>query len=200
MINHFLFKNVSNYDSSLLIKHNYKNKTILFHENDKCNSVYLVISGIINVATFTYDGKEYIFNVLKENDIFGDTPTFSNNTFLGDFIALTDVELIEIKKDNFIKLLQNETILNNYLNYISKKNLKLRYQVKLYSQTSIRDRILFYLNNEAKNSKVIRIKSKELLAKELNILRPSLSRELINLKKEGIIDYNKKEIILLKKW
>ena len=70
--------------------------------------------------------------------------------------------------------------------------------MKLASQKSLRDKILFYLANYAKenNTKIIPIKSKELLANILNVPRPSLSRELINLKKDGIIEFDRTKIIL----
>ena len=71
--------------------------------------------------------------------------------------------------------------------------------MKLLSQKSIADRIMFYLINEYKKTgnKKVSIISKEDLANKLNIPRPSLSRELINLKDEGLIDYNRYFITLL---
>jgi Mn-dependent DtxR family transcriptional regulator len=56
------------------------------------------------------------------------------------------------------------------------------------------------LNSETKKLKtnIIPILSKEDLAMKLNIPRPSLSRELIKLKEQGIIDYNKNYIELKK--
>ena len=52
---------------------------------------------------------------------------------------------------------------------------------------------MFYLKTKQKqlNTNKIPIQNKETLAKLLNIPRPSLSRELINLKNKGIIKYNK---------
>ena len=55
---------------------------------------------------------------------------------------------------------------------------------------------MFYLLSEQKrlNSNIIPINGKEQLAKYLNIPRPSLSRELINLKEKGIIDFDRYQI------
>ena len=91
-------------------------------------------------------------------------------------------------------------ILENYLTLTSIKNTKLRNTLKLYSQKSITDRIMFYLLSEQKklNSNIIPINGKESLAKLLNIPRPSLSRELINLKNKGILDFDKYSITLIR--
>ena len=56
---------------------------------------------------------------------------------------------------------------------------------------------LFYLNEnyQKNNDKTIYIDSKENLAKYLNIPRPSLSRELINMRNEDIISFDRHKII-----
>ena len=104
-----------------------------------------------------------------------------------------------IPKDLLIELFSNKTFLINYLSIISEKNTKLRERLKLLSQKSISDRIMFYLINEYKRigNKKIPITSKEDLAIKLNIPRPSLSRELIRLKDEGLINYNRYFITLM---
>ena len=96
-------------------------------------------------------------------------------------------------------MFKDQTFLLNFLSIIAKKSTDLRNRLKLLSHKSIEERILFYLDSEKKRLKTnkIPIKSKEVLAKLLNIPRPSLSRELIKLKDKGIIDYNRYNITLL---
>ncbi|MCR5462575.1 MAG: Crp/Fnr family transcriptional regulator, partial [bacterium] len=109
-----------------------------------------------------------------------------------------DTTLCIIPKDNWLKLLENKIILKNYLEIISTKVFKIQSKVKILSQKSIREKILFYLFSESKriNKKKIPIKSKESLSLYLNVPRPSLSRELIKLKSENVIDYNRYSITL----
>lgn len=199
MISHFLFDGAIKDYSNLIKKVKLNKNQILFSEGDRCDSVYLVLSGCINISTITLEGKEYVFNTLNKNDIFGDSLSFlEKNEYLGDGIAFEKSEIAIINKDDFINILREDrNVLNNYLSYNAKRNLETRFKIKLFSQQSIRDKILFYLKEKEKN-KIVYIKSKEALAKELNVLRPSLSRELIELKKENIIDYDRKKIIFLK--
>ena len=81
---------------------------------------------------------------------------------------------------------------------LSKRSMANQEKVKIYSQNNIEDRILFYLFEESKkqNTKTIKIKSKENLALLLNIPRPSLSRSLIKLKDESLIEYDRYSITL----
>ena len=71
-------------------------------------------------------------------------------------------------------------------------------RLKVLSQKEIRDKILFILYDNLKQNKnnVYFIESKEKLSRFINVTRPSLSRELINMKNEGIIDFGKHYIKL----
>ena len=74
--------------------------------------------------------------------------------------------------------------------------MKLQDKIKILTQKTNREKILFYIKNEIKRTKnkTIKINSKEELAKILNIPRPSLSRELILLKEDGYIFYDRDTI------
>ena len=178
---------------------NYKKETLIFNEKEECKYLALILEGEVHISTLTYNDKEYTISVLNKNDTFGEFLLFSNNTqYLGDIIASSNTKIAFIDKSNLLELLQDKVILENYLKLLSKKSMANQEKIKIYSQKNIEDRILFYLFEESKkkNSKIIKIKSKENLALLLNIPRPSLSRSLIKLKNESLIEYDKHSITL----
>ena len=193
-----LFLGAKDYEKYVYYKE-YNKNAIIFLEGEACNNVCIVMKGEISITTSNYDSLVEINN-LKENEIFGDSLVLSDdNRYLGSIMATKDTTLCIIPKDNWLKLLENKTILKNYLEIVSNKVFKIQSKVKILSQKSIREKILFYLVSESKrlNKKKISIKSKESLALYLNVPRPSLSRELISLKNDGIIDFNRYYITLL---
>jgi CRP-like cAMP-binding protein len=201
MYNHPLFKgiNLKKYEAHFIIN-KYEANTLIFHEGDECDSVGIVLKGQLTISTMTALDNEYIINMLNSNDIFGDTLLFSEKTlYLGDGIVTKDSTILFITKELLLEMFKEEKFLLNFLQLVSQKSLDLRNRLKLFSHKNISERILFYLESESKknNSKKIPIKSKENLAKLLNIPRPSLSRALINLKKKKIIDYNRYYITLM---
>ena len=201
MNNHPLFLNVDlkKYEKNFEIK-KYPANTLIFHEGEECNHLGIILKGQLIISTLTALDKEYVINILNKNDLFGDTLLFSEKTlYLGDGIVSKDLEVLLISKNLLLEMFKDQTFLLNFLSIIAKKSTDLRNRLKLLSHKSIEERILFYLDSEKKRLKTnkIPIKSKEVLAKLLNIPRPSLSRELIKLKDKGIIDYNRHNITLL---
>ncbi len=193
-----LFENAKDYEKYVYYKE-YNKNALIFLEGEACNNVCVVVKGEISIVTSNYDSLVEINN-LKENEIFGDSLILiEDNRYLGNIMALKNTKLCIIPKDNWLNLLENKTILKNYLEIISNKVFKIQSKVKILSQKSIREKILFYLITESKrlNKKKIPIKSKESLAFYLNVPRPSLSRELIKLKEDNIIDYDRYYIELL---
>lgn len=194
-----IFEGVKDYESLINIK-NYSKGEHIFLEGKKCENVCIVNQGMVSIITPTYNGDSIEINHLKKNELFGDSLIMANdNRYLGDVVSLDNTTLIIIDKNNWFKLLENKIFLKNYLEIVSNKVIKIQSRVKVLSQKSIREKIMFYLFTETKrlNNKEIIIRSKEELALYLNIPRPSLSRELISLKNEGIIDYSKHIIKLL---
>ena len=192
-----LFENAKGYEKYVYYKEFNKN-ALIFLEGEKCTNVCIVIKGEVSIVTSNYDSLVEINN-LKENELFGDSLLLiEDNRYLGNIMALKDTKLCIIPKDNWLKILEDKTILKNYLEIISNKVFKIQSKVKILSQKSIREKILFYLLSESKRigKKKIPIKSKESLSLYLNIPRPSLSRELIKLKDESIIDFDRYSIIL----
>ena len=95
----------------------------------------------------------------------------------------------------------NERILENFVTLLSDKVIMLNKKVKSTSLKSVKHKVVDYIleKSNVANSNVIMInESKEDIASYLGIPRPSLSRELIKLRDENIIDFDRNSITILK--
>ena len=201
MNNHPLFLNIDlkRYEKDFIIK-KYPANTLIFHEGEECSHLGIILKGQLIISTLTSLEKEYVINILNQNDMFGDTLLFSEKTlYLGNLIASKDSKILFISKDLLLEMFREQNFLLNFLSLTSEKSLTLRNRLKLLSHNNIRDRIIFYLSAKSKElkTKTIPIKNKEILAQILNIPRPSLSRELIKLKEDNVIEYGKHYIKLI---
>ena len=181
------------------IKHYQKNEMIK-NEGDQCNEIGYIISGNVNIYSALFSDESYLINHLIPKSTFGESIIFSKDpTYLGNIICNKECDIAFINKQMIINKLENNSFRSFFIELLSNKTMLIQNRVKILSQKSIKEKILFYLSQEYKKnkSKVIAIPSKQRLAEILNIPRPSLSRELIKLKENNIIDYNKYFIKIL---
>ena len=180
----------------------YEANHILFQEGDECLGLYYIKSGQGIIKNIYFDGNESIIRYINPGDVIGDILLFSNHShFPATIIAKTKLTIEFIKKDDLLEIIKYDSkIAFLLLNKISSQAFDLNNRVKLLSKRSIRSKICYYLLNIYKEKKSLTFTleyNKEQWADILNIERPSLSRELIKLKKEGIIDYYSKTIKII---
>ena len=173
-----------------------KKGDILFHENDLCHTVGIVISGSVRISSFSYDGKEIIYNTLKEDGVFGNSLLFSSEPYYkGNVTALEESVIALIEKDVLFAFLSENTVFfEAYMQIQSDFTKALNSRIRLLSISSARERLLFYLHSSSTHSVESSVSS---LAEELNLSREALSRTLSALRKEGLIRMEKKTISLL---
>ena len=115
-------------------------------------------------------------------------------------VAKEDCTVVHINKDYIFKLCtENVDFLREILRLFSNKALVLSSKLKQVSMKSLREMIshfLIYKYNQTRNPIIEIHMTKKEWAEKLGVQRPSLSRELIKMKEEGLIDYNRKEIII----
>lgn len=189
-----LYSCLSNKEKLLGRKLSSSRGDILFHENDACHYVGLIIKGEIAITSISYEGKEVIFNLLHDDDLFGHNLLFSSSPFYkGDVIAKSpSLDLILYKKEEFVSLLSsNKDFLEAYLNKISDNMKLLNQKVKLLSFSDLEERFFYYLHYKRNKIDPLNIST---LAKELRCERETLSRLISKLQKENKILRNGKAI------
>lgn len=171
----------------------YDTNEVVFLENDLCNKVGFLLQGSIKIITYTMNQKEEIITIINDKSfLIGQYLLFSNNPYyLGDGISLNKTKIAWISKKHLLELFtKNKEFLNAYLEIICNESFIIKQQVKLLAHKNIKDRIMYYLNNNMiikDNKRLVKIKSVKNLSDLLSLPRPSVSRELSNLEKEGII-------------
>jgi len=116
-------------------------------------------------------------------------------------LSKTEVTILHLKKELIFNLCQSNTcFLTNFLQSLADKTLILTDKIKTLSFKSIRQCIIDFLLYESfvQKSKTIKLEmTKKDLAEKFGVQRPSLSRELNKMRKEGLIEYDAYSIKLL---
>ncbi|WP_162473885.1 Crp/Fnr family transcriptional regulator [endosymbiont 'TC1' of Trimyema compressum] len=211
-----LFKGFSNQDIEAILIDNQtylktftKNSTIAVGDAP-CESVGILIEGQVQIIKESASGNLSILRSLHQGDIFGEMAIFSaNKKWPASVQSKTDSTVLFINIKAFFTeekplTFLREKLIYNMLSILSNRALYLNKRLNYLFLKTIREKIALYLLEEYnKNNTALFVASmnRNTLAEFLNITKPSLSRELGNLKAEGILDYsgNSFKIINLKK-
>lgn len=163
-----------------------KKDEILFHENDVCNEIGIVLKGVISISSYSYQGIEMNYNTIMEGGIFGNNLLFSSEPIhKGNVIAKLPSEVALISKPQLLNLLKNnESFLKEYLKIQSDFGKKLNQKIKILSFHHAEDRLLYLLQA---NNGVLKYRSVSSLASSLNLSREATSRLISALIKEKVI-------------
>lgn len=206
--NNFLFKGIDSenlkkiYEETKYHINKYDKGEIIAHEEEECSTIGLILEGTIELQRIYPSGKYIVLNKLTLGDVFGEAIIFSKQeNYPATVIALNQCSILYINKVDMLELFSREKrILENFLELLSNKVLMLNSKIKNISFKNIKHRVINYILETMKLQKnsVIKLKeSKESIAAALGIPRPSLSRELINLRDMGYIDFDRSNIKIL---
>ena len=163
-----------------------ENNQVLFHENDTCNEIGIVLKGSITIISYDLMGNEILFNTINKDGIFGNNLVFSSDPhYKGNVIARGHTEVCLIGKQQLLSLLQNNRkFLISYLQLQSDTGKNLNSRIRLLSISDVRERVLYYLQE---NNGTIQFTSITQLARDLNLSREAVSRTVHALSREKII-------------
>ena len=180
----------------------YKKGEVIFQEEEICSAIGLIIDGTINIERIYPNGKSIVMSKFKDGDVFGEALLFSKvNKYPATVIALSDCKVLYLTKNEIIKLFSVENkLMENFMMLLSEKIIILNNKIRSISLKSVRQKVVDYILCEYMNEKNEEIKlkySKEEIANDIGIPRPSLSREVIKLRDEGLINFSRNKITIL---
>jgi len=191
--------NVLSKDEHKLVKgYQVAKNNVIYHEGDVCENIGIIISGKIDIVTYSFGGKELILNSLKAGDMFGNNLLFSSEPiYRGDVLAKEKCVIAFINKANLTYLLQNnDDFLNLYLKAQADMGKALNARIQLLSLMNAEERLFYYAS---RNDNVIIFKNVTALAATIGVQRETLSRLLTSLVKRHLIKKEKGKITIVKK-
>ena len=165
-------------------------------EGDLCDSLGIVIEGELEVQKHYASGKVVTLAKLNKGKTFGEAIAFSEtNIYPATIISSKGSVILYISKKDIIAMCSTyPKVLNNFMQLLSSKILLLNRKIKELSFETLRQKISNYLLSQYEIQKTLDLIlpiSRKNLAEHLGVQRPSLSREFINMKDDGLIDFNK---------
>ncbi len=205
LINCRLFHNMDVSDinkitmSSYAASVQYKKGTQVFCVGDSIYKMYILISGRVAITRTTFSGRRVVItDIWQQGDMFGEVYLFMGKTSY-DMSAevIADAQILSLDK----KIFQEpgyEKLQTNLIAVFANKAFILSSKVRLLGCGTIREKIAHYLVAcQDLSGQITNQLSREDMADMLNVARPSLSRELGKMAVEGIIQIERRKIIVI---
>ncbi|WP_394420921.1 Crp/Fnr family transcriptional regulator [Tenacibaculum mesophilum] len=189
----------------------YKKKDYIYFEEDVANKVYLIDKGKVKLGYYTEEGEEVIKAILTKGEIFGEKAILGiekRNEFAQSIDNTT--EICPVSRETMYSLMRdNIPVSFKIYKFIGLRMKKLERRLQLLLFKDTRTRLLEFFKElceeyghecEKTGDQVIEHPyTQKDIATLIGTSRPTLNTLMNELKEEKIINFNRKEIRLLKK-
>lgn len=177
---------------------------LIASEGDICKGLFIIEEGEAAAQKYTHSGEYSTLRILEPGDVFGEDQIQSENgRYTSTLEAITDVTLSFISQNNLVSLVERfPTIREGLWKLLLQRIKQSDARVILLSQKSVRAKISYYLlrlSEKQQQTCVTLPGSREVVAKFLSIPRPSFSRELSAMEKDGMLALSGRTVTILDK-
>ena len=200
-----LFRNLPRHDladiAALMRTRKYVVGNFIITHAQTDTDIYFILGGKVRVCAFSFNGKQVYFDELDAGSMFGEIAAIDGGERSGDCIAVEDVVLAVMSREDFLEIVRQYPIVLDTL--LRRLTGMLRQQMKrVYELTScsVSQRIRFeilrmasiHATNNEQGNKSVQIHSPPThseIATRLGIRREAVTRELNKLEMQGVITW-----------
>jgi CRP-like cAMP-binding protein len=189
----------------------YKKNDYVYFESDAAKKIFLIEKGKVKIGYYTEDGLEVVNAILSKGELFGEKAILGEET-RREFAQSVDnsTSICPISVDVMHDLMRvDKTFSLKIYKFLGFRIKKLERRLQLLLFKDIKTRLLEFLNElceqyghdcKRTGDKVIEHPyTQKDIASLIGTSRPTLNSIMNELKEAKIIDFNRKEIIILQK-
>ncbi len=173
---------------------------IITLESETVSRIGIVLSGVVDMVKEDVWGNRTILMRLGQNELFGETfACGTENQSVVTFTVSEDATILFFPFGRAMHCCANSCefhhrLIENLLRIIADKNQNLMRKLEVVSKRTIREKLLTYLSiqAQAQKSRYFQIPlGRGELAEYLCVDRSALTRELVKMKEEQLLDYDR---------
>jgi len=163
-------------------------------EQDWGESLFVLLSGMAKVRTYTADGQEVVMSLLGAGEVFGEMAALDGAPRSADVVALTPVRVAKLRAEPFSALLKQEpglALALARLEAMRLRDLNQRFAIGASDATTRLLAALAYLARKSSPANAVQAVIPPLAQRELAVLaglaRETASRTLSKLRSRGTV-------------
>ena len=178
----------------------FKKGDIVAFEGDNLKHIGIIMKGSVDMVKEDLWGNKTMLVRMCKDELFGETfACGSDSLSVVTFMVSEDAKVLFMPFDRVMRSCTmacqfHHRLIENMVKIIADKNRDLMQKVDVVSKRTIREKLLAYLSIQAQvqSSRYFEIPLGRVeLAEYLCVDRSALTRELVKMKEDGLIDYDK---------
>ena len=178
---------------------------LLFSEGEPCNGLHIIARGKVRLFKTSVNGREQVLSVNVSGESVAEIPVFDGGPYPASAVALEETEIVFISRRDFnAYCLEHPEVPLKVLTVVGARLRNLVGIIEELSFTTIRQRLISVLLKLAqsegrKTARGIEFQlpaSHQELANQLGTVRELISRNLMRLQAEGLLDVDARQIVV----
>lgn len=178
---------------------------LLFSEGEPCNGLHIIVRGKVRIFKTSVNGREQVLAVNVPGESIAELPVFDGGPFPASASAVEDTEIAFVSRRDFhAYCLEHPEVPLKVLTVVGARLRRLVGIIEELSFTTIRQRLISALLKlaQSEGKKTARGVEFQLpsthqeLASQLGTVRELVSRNLMRLQAEGLLDVDAREIVV----
>ena len=168
--------------------------SLIFGENDPPKYLYLLLEGKVQISKHLPSGKRNLLFQVKELEVFGEVfASTSEKYYWYEASAVKPSRVLVLPYHFIYGVCENacdhhKMVIRNLLDIQAKNNLQMTKKLHIITNTTLKQKLALWLMEVSGGKpKAVMDMNREELADYLGVTRPSLSRTMMEMQKQGII-------------
>jgi CRP/FNR family transcriptional regulator, cyclic AMP receptor protein len=190
--------------SARAVRKLYRPGELLFSEGEPCAGFYVVASGRVRIFKTSASGREQVLSLEGQGSSVAELPVFDGGPYPASVVAVDDSELVFVSRKDFLTFcLEHPQVALKVIAVVGARLRRLVGIIEQLSFTTVRQRLLNILVDAAQQhpstGKAVEITlpaSHQELANQIGTVRELVSRNLMRLQAEGLIEVAGRSIVV----
>lgn len=178
---------------------------LLFSEGEPCSGLHIIARGKVRIFKASVNGREQVLAVNVPGESVAELPVFDGGPYPASAVAIEDTEIAFISRRDFhAYCLEHPEVPLKVLSVVGARLRRLVGIIEELSFTTIRQRLIALLVKLAQNEgqktergvEFLLPATHQELANQLGTVRELISRNLMRLQAEGLLDVDARQIVV----
>ena len=187
------------------VRRNFSTGQLLFSEGEPCNGLHIISRGKVRIFKTSISGREQVLALNGPGETVAELPVFDGGPYPASAIAIDDCEIAFISRRDFqAYCIEHPQVALKVLSVVGSRLRRLVGIIEELSFTTIRQRLISVLvklaqtegRESSRGIEFLLPATHQELANQLGTVRELISRNLMRLQAEGLIEVDARQIVV----